>query len=627
MEELFTTNPSSLEELLKEAENGKLQLPDFQRSWVWDEDRILDLLASISRNFPIGALMTLETGGEVNFHPRPIQGVCEPTQNQPNELLLDGQQRITSIFQVAKRNEVVETTTVKRKKIRRWFYVDIQKAIDPEVDITEALFTVPENKKLKTSDALRGRLDLTDREKEFSELMFPISELFNWSEWQTGLITYLKENGTFDDLWTDVVVRFQEKFIKVFQNYRIPVISLGKSISKEAVCTVFEKVNTGGKALDAFELVTAMYAADGYKLRDDWYGDGKDNDGYANKIRSYKAISDNKKGVLSKVASTDFLQVISLYHTRDLRETAIDEGKQGKELPQVTGKRSTLLSLPLEAYEKYREKALLGFTQAAKFLQMMKIFRVEDLPYQTQVIPLAAILADIGDNWENAAVRQKLNQWYWCGVFGELYRSGVDTRIGLDFMQVPEWLNGKGEDEPKTVEEAGFRKERLRTMSIRQSAAYKGLNALLMKKDAKDFRSGQKFEHTMFFEETVDIHHIFPKKWCEKNKKDSKVFDSIVNKTPLSAKTNRIIGGEAPSSYLSKLEKGGKDFEGVPPNKLDEYLKTHLIDPNLLRTDNCDEFIQQRQGKLFKLVLDAMGKPSREASRNDDDNDDVSESE
>jgi len=615
----FTTNPRSLEELLKEAENGKLQLPDFQRSWVWDEDRILDLLASISRDFPIGAIMTLKTGGEVNFHPRPIQGVSEPTLHSPEELLLDGQQRITSIFQVAKRGEVVETTTVKHKKIRRWFYIDIRKAIDPEVDMIDALFTVPEDKKLKISEAWPDGLDLSSREKEFASLIFPISELFNWSAWQTELITYLNNNGTFSELWASVIVPFESQLVNVFKSYNIPVISLGKSTSKEAVCTVFEKVNTGGKALDAFELVTAMYAADGHKLRDDWYGDGHGNAGYAEKIASLNAIGSNKDGVLSKVDSTDFLQVISLYHTRDLRRAAIAEGKQGRELPQVTGKRGALLNLPLSAYLQYRETALLGFTRASKFLYMMNIFRVKDLPYQTQVIPLAAILADIGASWENTAVRQKLAQWYWCGVFGELYGSAVDTRIGLDFMEVPAWLDGNSE--PKTVRDASFRKDRLLTMRMRLSAAYKGLNVLLMKDGAKDFRSGQQFSHTVFFDEAVDIHHIFPKKWCIENGKDPRGFDSIVNKTPLSARTNRIIGGEAPSVYLSKLESGGTDYEGVPQAELNTYLESHLADPHLLRADEYEKFIQYRQNKLLKIVMEAMGKSHEDAIVSDDEGD------
>lgn len=603
---LFATNPRSLEELLNEAKNGKLQLPDFQRSWVWDEERIIDLLTSVARSFPIGAIMTLKTGGDVNFHPRPMQGVEEPTQFSPEELLLDGQQRITSIYQVAVRGDVVETTTIKHKKIKRWFYVDIMKAIAPNADMDETIFTVPENKMVKACERWPQGLDLTTQTQEFENLIFPVSMMFKWSEWQTPLITFLNENGRFDELWSDAIVPFDNHFIKAFKSYNVPVISLDKSTTKEAVCTVFEKVNTGGKALDAFELVTAMYAAEGYKLRDDWYGDGKGAEGYGAKISVLNSIGGNKEGVLSKVDNTDFLQVISLFHTRDLRQVALSAGKHGKELPQVTGKRSALLNLPLTAYKKYREDALRGFEQAANFLHMMNIFRVGELPYQTQVIPLAAILADIGNSWENSAVREKLAQWYWCGVFGELYGSAVDTRIGTDFLEVPKWL--KGEQEPKTVLDANFHRDRLLTMRMRLSAAYKGVNVLLMKEGAKDFRSGQGFMHANFFDEAVDIHHIFPKKWCIDNGKNPKDYDSIVNKSPLSARTNRIIGGVAPSIYLKSLEQGAQDFQSVASDDLNDYLETHLADPVFLRDDNYEGFMEARQNALLGLIEKAMNK-------------------
>jgi hypothetical protein len=54
----FQTNPIDLDKLLEDCHRGSLQLPDFQRSWVWDEERIKSLIASISRAFPIGALMS-----------------------------------------------------------------------------------------------------------------------------------------------------------------------------------------------------------------------------------------------------------------------------------------------------------------------------------------------------------------------------------------------------------------------------------------------------------------------------------------------------------------------------------------------------------------------------------------
>src|SRR5437764_10620112 len=118
----FQTNPIDLYKLLDECQRGIVQLPDFQRSWVWDEDRIKSLIASISKAFPVGALMTLETGGEVDFKPRPVEGAPAAAEtSKPQFLLLDGQQRLTSLYQVGLRGKVVATITPKKKKVRRWF--------------------------------------------------------------------------------------------------------------------------------------------------------------------------------------------------------------------------------------------------------------------------------------------------------------------------------------------------------------------------------------------------------------------------------------------------------------------------------------------------------------------------
>jgi uncharacterized protein with ParB-like and HNH nuclease domain len=100
----FKTNPVALEELLKECASGKIQLPDFQRNWVWDENRIIGLLASVSQAFPIGALMTLEmkASAAATFARRPIEGAPpEAKRRAPDALLLDGQQRMTSLYQPA----------------------------------------------------------------------------------------------------------------------------------------------------------------------------------------------------------------------------------------------------------------------------------------------------------------------------------------------------------------------------------------------------------------------------------------------------------------------------------------------------------------------------------------------
>jgi len=602
----FQTNPFDLSKLLEDCHRGVIQLPDFQRSWVWDEDRIKSLIASVSRAFPIGALMSLDTGGPVNFKPRPVEGApTEAKQVHPQSLLLDGQQRMTSLYHVTLRGQVVETVTPKKKKVKRWFYIDIRKSLDLATDREEAIVGLPEDRVVRTDFGREVVLDVSSAEREYDSLMYPVSQVFDWDRWQDG----------FDEHWggdqnktiRDEFRAFKRQVLENFKMYRVPVISLDRSTSKEAVCVVFEKVNTGGKALDAFELVTAMYAAAGHELRKDWYGD----DGTKGRHRRFAETlrpADAEAGIIAGVANTDFLQAVSLFHTRDRRRAAEALGKQGKELPAVTGNRQALLDLPLEAYKRYEAQVEKGFVQAAKFLHTLHIYRIFDLPYQSQIVPLAAILADIGEAWEHEANRAMLVRWYWNGVFGELYGSAVETRVARDFMEVPVWL--KGGPEPSTVSETMFRADRLKTMRMRISAAYKGVNALLMKEGAQDLRSGQKFDHTVFFGENVDIHHIFPQDWCKKHGIKPNVFDSIINKTPLSYRTNRIIGGVAPSEYLAKLERGDKTTPPIEPAKLDAYLTTHLIDPMLVRADRFEDFMADRQERLLALIEQATGRPA-----------------
>lgn len=267
----FQTNPYDLYKLLEDCHRGVLQLPDFQRSWVWDEDRIKSLIASISRAFPVGALMTLETGGEVNFKPRPVEGAPIEAKNlTPHSLLLDGQQRMTSLYQVTLRGKVVETVTPKNKKVKRWFYIDIRKALDDTVDREEAIVGVPEDRVIRTDFGREVALDLSAPDKEYAALMYPVSQVFDWDRWQDGFDKHWR--GDEHEAVREAFRAFKRQVLENFKYYRVPVISLDRTTSKEAVCVVFEKVNTGGKPLDAFELVTAMYAADGHELRKDWYG-------------------------------------------------------------------------------------------------------------------------------------------------------------------------------------------------------------------------------------------------------------------------------------------------------------------------------------------------------------------
>lgn len=625
----FKTNPVGLESLLKDCGIGKTQLPDFQRSWVWADDRIKSLIASVSRGFPIGALMTLATGpgGKSAFAKRPVQGAPDEANNMaPDQLLLDGQQRMTSLYQACMRQTVVSTITAKNKLAKMWFYIDIQKALQSDADRDDAIFTVPEDRRRKTNFDRNVELDLSTPALEYEFLMFPLNRVFEWDAWQEEFGDFWIARG--DVLKRQVFKQFKDEVLQNFKGYQVPVISLDHDTSHEAVCLVFEKVNTGGKALDAFELLTAMYAARGHKLRDDWLGT-KAVPGLQSRLSTFGRAADQQVGVLAKVASTDFLQAIALLHTKQVRLNKIAGGAKDNELPAVRATRQSLLDLPLDAYLQYRESVEAGFKQAAKFLRSQNIHRVLDLPYQTQLVPLAAVFAEIGEKAEHGGHIAKIARWFWCGIFGELYGGAVESRFARDIIEVPTWLAGG--PEPTTVTDCSFRADRLLTMRTRLSAAYKGIHALLMREGARDFRSGKGYGDTVFFDEGVDVHHIFPQAWCEAQKIDEKVYDCVVNKTPLSYRTNRIIGGVAPSRYLAKLEMGKVNAKGeiedppIEPTVLDGYLASHCVPTKLLRTDNFNEFMIERAKSLSALIAGATGQNVNNAQASGDDGEDLSE--
>jgi hypothetical protein len=590
MEAIFETNPVFLSSLLGDLKAGKIQLPDFQRGWVWEDERIRAVLASVSRSFPIGALMTLETGGESKFHPRPVEGVILLNGVDPDLLVLDGQQRLTSLFQATTYGKVVTTKNMRKQSIKRWFYFDMRRALDAPEDREDAVITVPEDRIVRTLTEIT--LDLSTRQKEFENLCFPCEKLFDTFEWQNEYLQYWK----FDPAKTELFMHFQAEVLQRFQSYQIPVIKLKKMVQKEAVCHVFEKVNTGGVVLNAFELLTATYAAENFRLRDDWYGSTERSVIGAQPIMAAKSV-------LRGVQNTDFLQAITLIHTLRRRQEDFRLGKSADDATGVSCKKSAVLALPKDAYQSLRNHALTGFVRAAKFLTLEHIFLARDLPYQTQLVPLAAILAELGDGWEEIGTKQKVRQWYWCGVLGELYGGAVESRHSRDLPECLGWIRDGG-PLPTTVRDASFNPDRFFTLRTRNSAAYKGIYALLMQRGGREFLTDVPISFQTYEEEKIDIHHIFPKAWCKAHDIDLKRMDCIINKTALSARTNRIIGCASPSKYLHALEKRGN----IAFSAMDTILSTHLISSEAMRRDNFEAFFEARHKALLELISAAMGK-------------------
>jgi hypothetical protein len=586
----FTSDKERLGDLLRGVAEGKIQLPDFQRGWVWDDLHIRSLLASVSQSYPIGAVMVLENGNpDVRFKPRAIEGVQVQEDIEPELFILDGQQRLTSLYQTLFYGNPVKTTDVRKHPITRWYYINMQNALDPSFDREDSIVSLPEDKLIRN---FRNEIvfDYSNENSEYEFFLFPVWQIFDSSNWRRE----------FNKFWNHAEGKinffdtFEKEIIERFKQHLIPVIKLYKNTPKVAVCQVFEKVNTGGVSLTVFELVTASFSAEGYHLREDWEGKIDSNGKILETGRKARIHYHHQHKILRVVGSDDYLQVLSLLSTY--------AGKQKESETRVSCKRKDILKLSLADYKAWCELATEGIIKAGKLLFQQKIFNSRDLPYSTQIIPLSALLSILGDKADTDTNRARIIRWYWCGVFGELYGGAIETRFSKDVVDVLDWINGG--NEPKTIEDCVFSPNRLYTLRTRNSAAYKGLYALLMRDGGYDFRTGEGIDVQIYFEDSIDIHHIFPRKWCQEQNIDARYYDSIINKTPISYRTNRIIGGNPPIVYLKKL----RDQMGMSEERQNGIIASHVINYEALKTDDFWTFFETRKGALLSRIEIATGK-------------------
>jgi hypothetical protein len=375
----FDSTKRLLPEVLADVVRGKIQLPDFQRGWIWDDEHVRSLLISIARSFPVGAVMLLETGGSTRFQVRPVENVpFTGLPPDPESLILDGQQRLTTLTQVLSLRGAVKTSDEKGKPIERFYYFHIPSALEGPARLDQSLIALDTDRKLKTNFGRDVKLDLSTRELECRQLYFPCGEILNSDEWEKNLYEFAPQS--FGQYMT-----FRNEVLQAFRTYQLPIIELKKGTTKEAVCLVFEKVNTGGVPLSVFDLVTASYAADGYNLRDDWFGST-----LRNVVSRHKRLA--AEPLLAGVEATDFLQAVTMLETLKQRHADIAEGKIGRQVTPVSGKREDILDLTLHAYKEWADKVDQGFLYAAKFLRRECLTDLRDLPYRTQIPPLAAVM-------------------------------------------------------------------------------------------------------------------------------------------------------------------------------------------------------------------------------------------
>lgn len=547
-------------------------LPNFQRYYDWDKEDVRAFLESIFNDYFVGSILLWDVVNEPDIATFSITGVKQ-TIKKPESIILDGQQRITSLYYA------IRTPEIEDDKIKSYFYIDFKNFFEGNSKDRVVLS--------------KNKYDLKDSAEA---MLFPLYELENYTKW-------IRE---FDDLYDkdDVdrrklkeVIRIMEDRIRhILTGFNIPEIRLPPSMKLHHVVDIFENINTKGKLLDAFDLLIAASSKHKIDLRHLWE---TSCDTYPNLIR-YSNKTKNKIRMY-------IIQAISLlYH------------------PTNSCKKSDILEIYEQIYHVKNGGNPSMFEkhwgEMSKYIELA-IRKIEDLkdgfgavnedyvPFMPTIPLLAALLKEADSQSNKYDCKKKIKQLYWSVIFNEAYSSAVDSQLTADFKAMKAWFL----DDSKVPEQILEAKINIQTLNLRKintlsSAVYKGVLALLTLKGSRDLQTGEMVRSI----EEYHKDHLFPQ-----SKKDKyhagKNIDSILNMSWLTQHTNQSKGAKDPKDYFKEFSKKFKGNRQEYLEVLDSHYITKIAYESLISND-FEKFIAERENVLIEEIKKLLGVNNRDYS-------------
>lgn len=548
------TNPRALKDLLGEIYSRTMALPDFQRDFVWEPGATQELIVSIANNYPAGSILRVRDTKRV-FAAREFEGAPRLNGHRHTFLVLDGQQRLTSLYQAF--YGVGE----------HCYYLNLKKLL-AGADFEDAIFHVRTTTKWVNA---HESFDL-----QAKELILPLSVLQGgagrFSQWTRRVARRLsdKERIALEDA-LDVI---EERWIRAIDDYHFPVVTLSDKTEPPALCTIFETLNRTGVKLSVFELLTARFWPQSIRLRELW-DTAQENHPI---IRDFE------------VDPYYMLQAISL---------------ASRKAPSC--KRGDVLNLTPADITEWWPKVVTGLVAGLDILRDdCKVVLPKWLPYQTMLPPLAAVLArcDLPKTPEAGVQREKLKRWFWCAVLGQAYESSPNSQSATDVAELVPWLAGG--PSPETVSSFRFDPTVLRDATPRQRAIYRGTICLILGSGtgARDFNTQAVITGKLINAEGIDDHHIFPAMFLEKTGvTPSRARDCVLNRTLIDRTTNKMISDRAPSDYMGQL----RSTPGFP---FDAVLASHCLPVEAsspLLQDDYEAFLAWREERLWQEIRRVTG--------------------
>ncbi len=546
------TNPRALKDLLAEIHSRTTVLPDFQRDFVWEPGATQELIVSIANNYPAGSILRVRDAQRV-FAAREFEGAPPLDGGQHIFLVLDGQQRLTSLYQAF--YGVGEHR----------YYLNLGK-LKEGVDFDEAIFHIRASTKWA-----KAREDFAVQAKE---LLLPLSVLKGgaggFAQWSRKVARQLSDADRI--ALEDALDVIEQKWIHVIDDYHFPVVTLSAQTEPDALCTIFETLNRTGVKLSVFELLTARFWPQSIKLRALW----------DKALANYPVIAD------FEVDPYYVLQGISL---------------ASRKAPSC--KRSDVLNMTASDITEWWDKVVVGLATGLEILRDdCKVMLPKWLPYQTMLPPLAAVLAKAGTpkNAEAGAQREMVKRWFWCAVFGQVYEGAPNSKSAKDVVEILPWLAGG--ELPESVASVRFDPMALRDVTPRQRAIYRGAICLILGGGAKDFHTQAVITGKLMAEQGIDDHHVFPSAYLERaGVSPVRLRDCVLNRTLIDRTTNQMIGGRAPSDYLAEI----RNTRGFP---FETVLASHGLptgEGSPLANDDYEAFLALRQDRLWQEIRRVTG--------------------
>ena len=561
---------ATVEELVSKIECGELRLPEMQRRYVWRSTRVRDLLDSLYRGYPSGAILLWDTDEDVPLQEMAVAQETSPYQN--TRLLLDGQQRLTSLAAVI-RGKLVQVRG-RKKPIELLFNLEHPDQLEFVTEVNE---NAPdgENEEERIDDETDSSED--ELQKRFNKMTFVVAtkklaQLPHWIKvtdvFKSGSdAEFLKSAGVsgFDDPNYE---RYSKRLARLrdIRKYAYRMDVLERNLSYDEVTEIFVRVNSLGAKLRGSDLALAQVTAK-----------------WRNSLKEFQAFQ-------QKCKKDGFDLDLGSLHLRSL-------------VAFVTGQSRfrTIGGLSLEALETGWKEGCCGMEFALNFMRSNVGIESPALLSSPFILIAVAYYGHKCDYSFLPEESQDFRRWVLLANAKGRYSRGSSESI-LD-QDIATLRNGGGAKEltdrlRQQVGRLNITPEELEGRNQR-SALFKTMFLAFRDSGAKDWRSDLTIaiNHTGV-QHKLQFHHIFSKAVL-KNGYPNREVNDIANLSFISGKTNQKIGDKAPRAYFPDIiEKSGQThFEA-------QCIPT---DDALLEVENYRAFRENRRTLIAKRLNEFLG--------------------